>query len=316
LLESPSFTDGMASSFSNTLSGGIQDISAVLSLFGTEQCERHVGSALRGGRHGGFLYAAITPVSIFGSLGVAKSAFNIMFGTVPCFGAERLQHIGIDPAGDAVKMIMLQDELYVAEICFLQLLQKHFIRDVQELRINFTPRTPPHFYGSWNLQLIASSLLVAAAGVTPYLRFSVNHHTSYLSLAIFFPVCRVMGGLFCVFAGQILLQRRIALILRQRLLFRLINDPLRQGRNSEVKVPTQHISDWGESIASELCLRSLNKFLHTKEAKTGGHERFILYLVHALENFEKGLRDPEKNVGVSGKNTESVCSPRLPLLHR
>jgi hypothetical protein len=62
----------MSRTFGQTVSGGIQDISAVLSLLGTQQCELHVGSALRGGGRGGYLYAAITPISIFGSLGVAK----------------------------------------------------------------------------------------------------------------------------------------------------------------------------------------------------------------------------------------------------
>ncbi|KAJ7893800.1 hypothetical protein B0H13DRAFT_1625081, partial [Mycena leptocephala] len=113
----------MASSFSDTLSGGIQDISAVLSLFGTEQCELHVGSALRGGGRGGFLYAAITPLSIFGT----KAAFSIMLATVPRFGAKRIQHLGLNPTGDAVKMIMLKDDIYVAEVYFLDLLRKHFI---------------------------------------------------------------------------------------------------------------------------------------------------------------------------------------------
>ncbi|KAJ7926298.1 hypothetical protein B0H13DRAFT_2265913 [Mycena leptocephala] len=57
----------LMASFGTTISSGIQDISAILSLFGTEQCEFHIGSALRGGGRGGYMYAAITPVSIFGS---------------------------------------------------------------------------------------------------------------------------------------------------------------------------------------------------------------------------------------------------------
>ncbi|KAF9259917.1 hypothetical protein L218DRAFT_630707 [Marasmius fiardii PR-910] len=63
--------------FGDTLSGGIQDISALLPLLGTEQCERHAGSAL----DKGFLYAAATPLSIFGSLGVAKTAYVTLIAT-------------------------------------------------------------------------------------------------------------------------------------------------------------------------------------------------------------------------------------------
>ena len=59
---------GSPENVGTTLTGGIQDIAALLPLIGTDQCEKHVGSAL----DGGFLYAAATPLSIFGSLGVVK----------------------------------------------------------------------------------------------------------------------------------------------------------------------------------------------------------------------------------------------------
>ncbi|KAF7337854.1 Ankyrin repeat protein [Mycena venus] len=282
----------MADSFSNTLSSGIQDISAVLSLFGTEQCELHVGSALRGSGRGGFLYAAVTPVSIFGSLGVAKAAFSIMLGTIPRFGAKRLRHVGFNPAGDAVHMIMLEGDRYVTEVRFLELLGKHFIRDVQQLRVDFSPKTQGRFYGSWNLWLMVSSFLVALVGVTPYLRFLISHHTSYLSLAIFFPICRVLGGLLSVFAGQLLLQHRIALIIRQRILFQLINDPLKQWSNETLRLHTQAISNWDESVASECCLSSLNKFLHTEDI--GEHQDFIEHMVRSLEDFERVTNSDDK----------------------
>ena len=48
-------------SFRGTLTGGIQDISALLPLLGTEQCEDHVSSALTKG----YIYAAATPISLF-----------------------------------------------------------------------------------------------------------------------------------------------------------------------------------------------------------------------------------------------------------
>ncbi|KAJ7573331.1 hypothetical protein C8J56DRAFT_983681 [Mycena floridula] len=57
-----------------TLVSGIQDISAFLPIIGTEQCERHIGSAL----DGGFIYAAATPISMFGSLGIIKGSIAIL----------------------------------------------------------------------------------------------------------------------------------------------------------------------------------------------------------------------------------------------
>ena len=86
-----------SSSFGGTLTAGIQDISALLPLLGTEQCEDHVSSALTKG----YLYASATPMSIFGSLGMARAGFKTLLASinVPKFGfvgAERLSRAGPD----------------------------------------------------------------------------------------------------------------------------------------------------------------------------------------------------------------------------
>ena len=62
----------------STLTGGIQDIAAILPLLGTEQCSNHVSSALTRG----YLYAAATPMSIFGSLGMVSAGLKTL---VACF---------------------------------------------------------------------------------------------------------------------------------------------------------------------------------------------------------------------------------------
>ena len=62
----------------STLTGGIQDIAAILPLLGTEQCSDQVSSSLTRG----YLYAAATPMSIFGSLGVVVAGFKTL---VACF---------------------------------------------------------------------------------------------------------------------------------------------------------------------------------------------------------------------------------------
>jgi len=50
-----------------TLTGGIQDVSALLPLLGTDQCEHHVGSALEGG---------------FGSLGIVKIGISVLISSI------------------------------------------------------------------------------------------------------------------------------------------------------------------------------------------------------------------------------------------
>ncbi|KAJ7649085.1 hypothetical protein DFH06DRAFT_1135337 [Mycena polygramma] len=254
---------GTENSFGTTVSSGIQDLSAILSLLGTEQCETHVGSALRGDERGGYLYAAITPISIFGSLGPAKAALSIMFVNIPFVGSKTLQNMGFEVKGAAAAITMLDGKRYEAENCVLNILDRHHIHSAQYVRVQrpgtldqpFTNRLPQ----SWNLQLLAASLLVACLGVMPYLHFSVLHHTSFLALTIFFPFCRVSGGLLCVFPGQLLLQYRIEMIVSML---------------------------WDESCASEVCLSSLQDFLNKPVAGKPETARFMesLKLVLRLDS--------------------------------
>ncbi|KAJ7575684.1 hypothetical protein C8J56DRAFT_871049, partial [Mycena floridula] len=83
--------------FGDTLTSGIQEVSALLPLLGTEQCERHAGSAL----DRGYIYAAATPLSIFGSLGIVKAAFSTLMGTItrPFNGARWLSDTGFGNSG-------------------------------------------------------------------------------------------------------------------------------------------------------------------------------------------------------------------------
>jgi hypothetical protein len=91
----------------STLTSGIQDIAAILPLLGTEQCSVQVSSALTRG----YLYAAATPMSIFGSLGVVTAGFKTLFA---CFsfgkfeGAKILWNMGFEPQGENLSLIMVE----------------------------------------------------------------------------------------------------------------------------------------------------------------------------------------------------------------
>ncbi|KAF8168963.1 hypothetical protein K438DRAFT_1514512, partial [Mycena galopus ATCC 62051] len=90
--------------FGSTLTSGIQDISAFLPILGTEKCERHVGRALEGG----YLYAAATPLSLFGCLGIVKAAVSILIASVssPSFhGAKHLANAGFALEGSTATLI-------------------------------------------------------------------------------------------------------------------------------------------------------------------------------------------------------------------
>ncbi|KAF7339149.1 hypothetical protein MVEN_01991800 [Mycena venus] len=273
---------GKPTSFGGTISSGIQDLSAILSLFGTAECELHVGSALRGGGRGGYLYAAITPLSIFGSLGPAKAAFSIMLLCLPRVGARTLDHMGFEAKGDVMALAMLEGNRYKAERLLVELLDKHYIRSARNVRIERPEIHRPHFLlRPWNFKLLLASLLVACLGVTPYIHFAVLKHTSFFALAVFFPLCRVLGGLFCVFPGQLLLQYRIEMIVKQRVLFMGINDLSGQG-GRPLNVPTRHIRLWDASYTSEACLSSLYNFLETPAAGSPNAAPFLKHLAQVL----------------------------------
>ncbi|KAF8803107.1 hypothetical protein BYT27DRAFT_7073408, partial [Phlegmacium glaucopus] len=91
----------------STLTSGIQDISALLPLLGTEQCSVHVSSALTRG----YLYAAATPMSIFGSLGIVSAGYKTL---IACFsfrgieGAKLLGNMGFEPQGENLSLIMVE----------------------------------------------------------------------------------------------------------------------------------------------------------------------------------------------------------------
>ncbi|KAJ7573771.1 hypothetical protein C8J56DRAFT_755759, partial [Mycena floridula] len=88
-------------SFGTTLVSGIQDISAFLPIIGTEQCEQHVGSAL----DGGFLYAAATPLSMFGSLGIIKASIAVLCASIHSKLAQMFSDAGFKLEGSAAAMI-------------------------------------------------------------------------------------------------------------------------------------------------------------------------------------------------------------------
>ncbi|KAF7377249.1 hypothetical protein MSAN_00145200 [Mycena sanguinolenta] len=280
LLSKPPLCMSSRASFGTTISSGIQDLSAILSLLGTEQCEVHVGSALRGGGRGGFLYAAVTPLSIFGSLGMAKAAFTIMLLGIPVRGAKILQQMGFDAKGDVVSLLMSEAEgtRYEAESRLLVLLHKYYLEpSAHRISVEQPPTSArlPNIR-PWDLKLLGTSALVACLGAAPYFHF-VLHRTSFLALEIFFPICRVVGGLLCVFPGQLLLQYRIQMLLRQRLLFLGINNLL----HDEVSMPYIR---WDETYASEVCLSSLKEFLRTPmdEELKDDMEPFFNVLAQAL----------------------------------
>ncbi|KAJ7052055.1 hypothetical protein C8F01DRAFT_1172886 [Mycena amicta] len=195
----------MTSSIGSTLTSGIQDISALLPIFGTDQCEQHIGAALEVG----YLYAAATPLSIFGCLGIVKAAIAVLVAstTWPFSGRRVLRDAGFKLEGSVAGMIgKAEDKRFDCEAT------SRVARLLSERRIAKSYRTkvaPTSL--RWNIALVGTCLPISAAAMTPYVPMIVSNRGAFFSW--FYPVLRVGGSTLCTIVTQLLLQAQIHEIL-------------------------------------------------------------------------------------------------------
>ena len=184
---------------------GIQDVSALLPLLGTEQCEYLVTSAL----HHGLLYAAATPMSIFGSLGIVKAGFITLWGSIdkPFFrGPTLLRNAGVVPSGIGELLVPVATgnrRLYVAE----DRLRRHLSRiRIRSVKVNLLSKD----LWLWNLRLVGVTVLLSGLGLLPYVylidKFLSDDpfRTTWL-----YPVIRVIGCSIISLSIQATFQLRV-----------------------------------------------------------------------------------------------------------
>ena len=160
------------SEIGSTLTGGIQDVAAILPLLGTEQCSDQVSSALTRG----YLYASSSPMSIFGSLGVVSAGFKTL---VACFslggveGAKILGNMGFEPQGENLSLIMVEADKgknkgrYIIETRIEELIKE---LNIDEYRIPGVS----HKSTTWNIKMIATTALLCAFSITPYIYLNLG----------------------------------------------------------------------------------------------------------------------------------------------
>ncbi len=194
--------------FSGVITAGIQDVSALLPLLGTEQCEKHLGSAL----DRGFLYSSVTPISIFGSLGTVRAAFNILVASVNIqqylfLGAKKLHNGGFNASGVVAPMITLDPhhaKRFLAESRLEKMLNEEHIENVEDLTVSWGEGIV-----RWNLLLVAFTLVISTVGLLPYIFIIHDHQHAPTMLPFFgngfgFPILRVVGSALCVNVAQFL----------------------------------------------------------------------------------------------------------------
>ncbi|KAJ7432860.1 hypothetical protein FB451DRAFT_1476896 [Mycena latifolia] len=211
-----------------SLVSGIQDISAFLPIIGTDQCEKHVGEAL----DGGFLYAAATPLSMFGSLGIVKASTSILVASISPRFAQMLADSGFQLEGSVAAMIGAplskrdaskhraartqnsepeRDENEhispsIASQKFQDLLEEQHI-DKSQVRLKFD-------YKTWNRQLSMSTALLACLSIAPYVRIIMNDHSSKGLPTWVPPLLRIVGSAVSVVVAQMIIQIRMQQILQ------------------------------------------------------------------------------------------------------
>lgn len=280
-------------SFTGTVTSGIQDISSLLPLLGTEQVEKHVGSALEAG----YMYAAVAPLSIFGSLGIVKAGTSVLaastvfvrslpipsitFTPLPKIsfrrlrrfvcGARILAHAGVEPIGKVSPMIGMDGNRYLAETRLTALLKNKHIDHPEKLTIEWRAR-------EWNIGLICFSLLAAIVSVTPYIGLITYIDGPHSPSAPWvYPFLRSMGGLLTAVLSQFIIQQRILTIMKSRISFMVMDNRF----GDSFKKLSEHSASEGEpsfrwtpNAPAEECLWGLGEYLLSQS--TGHHQHPIV----------------------------------------
>ena len=204
-----------------TLTGGIQDISAILPLLGTEQCSDQVSSALTRG----YLYAAATPMSIFGSLGVVSAGFKTLFACISIGdieGGKILGNMGFEPQGENLSLIMVE----AGKACKGKNPGRYIIETrmdelVKELNIDKSRITgvSPNWANSaaWNFKLMVMTALLCTFSIAPYILLNLGANRLNKSTTWVFPILRATGGFITAMVIQLLIQRRVTTLSDQYL---------------------------------------------------------------------------------------------------
>jgi hypothetical protein len=210
-------TSGGSTIASITLTSGIQDISALLPLLGTEQCETHIGSALTEG----YLYAAATPMSIFGSLGMASAGFKTVLAciSIPAWhivGAQKLQDAGFEAQGTNFSLIAVDphdQHHYLAETRLTSLLSDLHIEEVHNLNVHID-------CWWWNAKMLGLTAFLCALNVLPYVHLNVRGGSDLHPFVRWaFPIIRALGGFLTATTLQLIIQTRLLVLIKKHLVF-------------------------------------------------------------------------------------------------
>ena len=291
-------------SYGGTLISGIQDISALLPLLGTEQCEGHATSALTDG----FLFAAATPLSIFGTLGLARAGFKAAFASIVIpswgiLGAEKLRDAGFKPSGKNLELIMMDPsnrDRYLVETRLCERLKDRHLENNGQVRVFFEWEV----LGWWNVKMVLATAAFSIANLTAYIELILhNDNRLPLRLRLIFPITRILGCFLTTVSLQILIQRRMVNIIHARELFGRMDHAMRTGIQDRdlhmiMTLGDGAIGHWDTKIASDKCLSSMQS--HSYSRIPGFLRHIIIPLLRWLSG--RSELDDLRRQGVNSQN--------------
>ena len=191
---------------SSTITSGIQDIAAILSLLGTGD----VGSSLTKG----YLFAASAPMSIFGTLGLLSVGFKtflVCFSFRGIEGAKIFGSMGFGPQveGENLSLIMVDTSKgentgrFVIEDRIDALIDGFNIDQNRIIGISQKSGV------AWSLQLMVTTAFLCAVSIIPYiyLNFSANNLNLENGMIWVFPILRATGGFIIATLTPLLIKR-------------------------------------------------------------------------------------------------------------
>ena len=124
--------------------------------------------------------------------------------------------MGFEPQGENLSLIMVEagkgknSGRYIIETRIEQLIKELNIDEKRITRVS-------HKSTAWNIKMIASTALLCAFSITPYIYLNLGANNLKKSTTWVFPVLRSTGGFITATLIQLLIQRRITTLSDQYL---------------------------------------------------------------------------------------------------
>ena len=168
-------------------------------------------------------------MSIFGSLGIARAGFKTLLSatSIPRLkfdGAKILAAAGFKSEGTNLSLIMFDEELevYCCEKRLKSMMEELHVEDSNKISVSSKTR-------DWNINMTLATAVSCIVSITPYIHLNLhdpntlNHFVRWA-----FPAIRAIGGFLTATMIQLVIQNRLLVIVRKRLIFNGLNqDELR-----------------------------------------------------------------------------------------